>query len=257
MRAKADYPLFGKPIAGSYGSGCFALEACDRESDELRLANQQVLPLEHYVDLVEQYSDGYLFQSFLRSHRLVRKVCGPTLATVRVLVLLERGETRIQRATWKIPTGSSMVDNFQHGRVGNLLAAIDLESGRVVRVVRGVGTEQQEMECHPDTGERIQGFVLPHWAELRALCLEASRLLPGFRLQSWDIAICDDGPLIQEVQPGDFDLLQHAARKGLLDSDFQRFLGSVNKHWRLEILFSMLDQMPRKLYRTINAKRAS
>jgi len=74
-------------------------------------------------------------------------------------------------------------------------------------------------------------------------------VLPGFRLQSWDIAICEEGPVLQEVQDGGFNILQISSRQGLLDDDLRQCLRSVNKFWRREIALSTLEQIPRKIYR--------
>ena len=137
----------------------------------------------------------------------------------------------------------------------NLGAAVSVKDGRLERVYRGLGIDQENCECHPDTGRRIQGLMLPFWQEAKDLCLEAAMLLPGLGLQSWDIALGDEGPVLQEVQGGDFESPQIAPQRGMLDDHFQRFLGSINEFWQREIALSALDQVLRKIYRRSYANR--
>ena len=252
---RVEYPLFAKPVANSYGLGCIGLDSLDRTTNLLTLGNGETLTIDQLIERLRQFPDGYLFQERIHPHRVLRDICGDRLATVRVVVLLEPQGARIFRACCRIPIGTNMSDNWSHGQTGNLLAAVSLEDGRLESVYRGIGINQERCERHPDTGKQIEGRVLPYWQEVKDLCVEAAALLPGFHLQAWDIAIRDDGPLLQEVQGGDFEILQISSQQGILNEDFQRYLRSVNNFWRQEIYLSMLDEMPRKAYRRCYPKR--
>jgi glutathione synthase/RimK-type ligase-like ATP-grasp enzyme len=60
---------------------------------------------------------------------------------------------------------------------------------------------------------------------LTGLCLEAARALPGLRVQAWDIALTDRGPVLVEVNiGGDFNLPQLAHATGLMDERFRAFV---------------------------------
>lgn len=243
------YPLFGKPIAANYGSGCFGVNALDRVTHHVTLANGETVTIEQFVAKLQAYLDGYMFQERLRPHRATREIFGNRLATARVVVLLAPRGAGILRACCYIPTGTNMTNHFHSGRTGNLLAGINLADGRIERVIKRPGLHEEYLEHHPDTGKRIEGFTLPCWQELKHVCTQAATLLPGFGVQSWDIAICDDGPVLQEVQGGDFRSPQMTSRQGLLDDDLRRHLGSINRHWRQELYLSMLDQLSRQIYR--------
>ncbi len=249
LRNGVDYPFFGKPIAGKHGSGCIGVNALDRATHQMTLANEQTVTTDQFIEKLQHYPDGYMFQERMRPHRVIRDVCGDRIAGVRIVVLMESQGPQIHRVTWKIPTGKRMTDNFSQGRSGNLVATINIEDGRVGRVIDGQGADQQHLEHHPDTGKQIQGLTLPCWREVKEICLEAARLLPGFRLQSWDIAICEEGPVLQEVQDGDFTIIQAPSQQGMLDDHLRQYLGSINRFWRREIYLSLLDQIPRRIYR--------
>ena len=66
---------------------------------------------------------------------------------------------------------------------------------------------------------------MPDWPALTALGLEAATVFPGLRMQAWDIALTDRGPVLVEVNiGGDFNLPQLAHDQGLMDERFRAFL---------------------------------
>ncbi len=226
LRSGISYPCFGKPATGIRSIGVAALEAYDAASDRVVLKGGEAVALEAFVSELERYrADGYLFQELLRPHPELEQVVGPRLATVRLIVLLEDTGPAILHALGKIPVGDNPADNFW--RPGNLLAALDAESGRITRVQQGAGPEQRELETHPDTGGRLQDLTIPDWPALTALGLQAATAFPGLRMQAWDIAPTDRGPVLVEVNiGGDFNLPQLAHRRGLMDDRFRAFLQS-------------------------------
>ena len=226
LRAGLVYPCFAKPATGIRSLGVAALAAYDAAADSLVLKGGRTLALEAFVRDVERYrADGYLFQEMLRPHPVLEAAVGDRLSTVRLIVLIEDGGPAIRHALCKIPVGANPADNFW--RPGNLLAALDAESGRVARVQQGTGPEQRELENHPDTGGRLEGLTIPDWPALTALALKAAAALPGLRMQAWDIAPTDRGPVLVEVNiGGDFNLPQLAHRTGLMDDRFRTFLAA-------------------------------
>ncbi len=55
------------------------------------------------------------------------------------------------------------------------------------------------MTAHPQSGEQIAGFELPHWAQVTTEAVRAHRLVPFPRTLGWDVAIDERGPVILEV----------------------------------------------------------
>jgi hypothetical protein len=224
LRGDMVDPCFAKPATGIRSVGVAAIEAYDPASDSLRFLGRRSLPVEAFVRELEPYRrDGYLFQEMLVPHPALEALVGRRVSTVRLIILLEDDVPSILHAMWKIPVGDHPADNFW--RRGNLLAALDAEDGRVLRVIQGVGPEQRELERHPEGGGQLKGATFPEWPALRALGLEAARVFPGLRMQAWDIALTDRGPVLVEVNiGGDFNLPQVAHGKGLMDERFAGFL---------------------------------
>jgi hypothetical protein len=225
LRAGMSYPCFAKPATGIRSVGVAALEAYDAAADRLILKGGQALAIEPFVDELERYlPDGYLFQEMLRPHPELEATVGPRLSTVRLIVLLEDSGPAILHALCKIPVGDNPADNFW--RPGNLLPALDAE-GRITRVQQGTGPERCEPESHPDTGGGLRDLTIPDWPALTALALQAATAFPGLRMQAWDIAPTDRGPVLVEVNiGGDFNLPQLAHRRGLMDDRFRAFLAA-------------------------------
>ncbi len=209
--------------------GAIAVKAFDQLRDRLIFANGDEVSVERYIAEFPSSGLGHLFQELLTPHSVIKEICGDRISSIRIIILLCKDGPHLIRAVWKIPTGRNMIDNFFYGRSGNMLGQIDLETGIIKRVIQGVGLNTSEVVLHPDTARPVTNFALPNWEDLVNLCLTASTALPGLRLQHWDIAMCQKGPVIHEVNcHGKFNLLQHAYRAGIYDAQFRSYLTNVS-----------------------------
>jgi hypothetical protein len=226
---EANYPLFGKPIEGTQSLGSIGLKRYLAGSHSLETIDGREVPLDHFMlDIDQHYAHGYLFQKFLTPHPAVYAVCGDRPATVRIVTLASEGEPKVFRACWKIPTGSNVADNYW--RPGNLLAQIDLTSGRVRRVTSGSGLDLIEHTQHPDTKAQLVGMEVPNWTRLSQTAVEAARLMRHMPLIGWDMALLETGPVIVEMnEKPDFFLNQLADGRGVLDEEFTSFINGQKK----------------------------
>jgi hypothetical protein len=231
LREAAPYPLFAKPVEGVGSAGAAWLVGVDRASDRVRSADGRTVAVDQLAAEIAAFGGrGYVFQERLAPSPALLALHGDRLSAVRVLIAWEQGRPAILRATWKVPAGTNVADNFW--RPGNMVAAVDPETGTVERVVRGTGESQVEVDAHPDTGGRLAGAVLPGWTGVREACLAAARSLAGLMLQGWDVALSDRGPVFLEVEGdgGAQTLTQFATGRGLLDDRFAAFLAE----WRVQ-----------------------
>jgi hypothetical protein len=238
LQQRASYPLFSKPAVGMDSLGAARLEAFDEASNELVLGDGRRVAIDQFVEEAVRFKDGYIFQEVLHPHPDIAAICGDRIANVRMVVALCDSEPELLRALWKIPAGRNIADNFWRG---NILGSLDVETGRVLRVTQGLGLKRRDLDVHPDTGRAIKSMTLPQWAAAKALCLDAARVMPGLRLQAWDISICDSGPVLGEVNSGgDYYLPQLATDKGMLEAKFLRLLASRSQSWRTTVLLSVI-----------------
>lgn len=224
LTTPGNFPLFGKPVEGIQSLGSIALRRWQNGQRELEATDGRRIPLEQIVSEIEaHYRSGYIFQPLMSPHPRVGELCGQRLASVRVLTALTEAGPKVMRACWKVPAGCNMADNYW--RAGNLLAQIDLNSGRVLRATSGAGIDTILHERHPDTGTPLIGFEIPHWDEVQGLALRGARLMRHMPLIGWDIAPTESGPVIVEMnQTPDCFLVQFADRRGILDAEFRAFM---------------------------------
>jgi hypothetical protein len=229
LRNADHYPLFAKPMDGLQSLGSASIDRYDRAGDCLITVSGQSLPLAKFAaDINAHYGQGYLLQRRVSPHAEVRAICGDRLATVRLLTTMTAGAPRLIRACWKIPAGTHGADNFW--RAGNLLAQLDLATGRVLRAIRGVGMTLEEVTHHPDTGAALIGALVPNWYEVTQTALEAAKVVPDLKLIGWDIAPVDAGAVIVELNhTPDFILPQLADRRGIMDAAFKSFLAECEQ----------------------------
>jgi len=217
---EATFPLFVKPSHGQYGKGAHLLRQANRASGRVVTQNGEVDAETFARSLETRHANGQLIQQAIPAHPDLVPVCGDRASTVRVVSIMAPQGVVPCSAVWKIPTGRNIIDNFQHGRSGNLLGAVDLERGSIVRVIGPTAQARlAEQSRHPDTGARLQGVTLPYWGEILALARQAGSLMPRIRIQHLDIALNPDGPGLLEINsPGNFDLHQHASGRGFLST---------------------------------------
>ena len=224
-----NFPLFGKPISGHQSLGSASLDHYDADRDCLVTTTRMPFALNNFIAFVQKFAgSGYIFQRRASPHAAIRALCGERLSTVRVLTASTPAKCKILRACWKIPAGINMADNFW--RAGNLLAQLDIATGKVGRVLRGDGLFFEEVTHHPDSGLPLVGTVVPNWPEVARIALEASRIVPEIPLVGWDIAPTDDGAVLVELnETPDFRLHQIADRRGILDDDMCAFLAERDR----------------------------
>ncbi len=224
LRDGAHYPFFSKPANLTASVGAASVERYHAESDEIELVTGARFPVMRFVEEAQRYFEsGYLIQERLRPHAALAAAHGPRLSTVRMMVLADNGPARIIRATWRVPAGDAIADVLWRG---NLMAALNVETGAVRRLIVGRGLSRQEVDTHPDTHVKLTGFALPMWRELCEMTLDAAAAAPNLALTGWDTALTDRGPVIVELEPdgGDPTVTQLASGEGLLDGPYGEFL---------------------------------
>jgi hypothetical protein len=123
------------------------------------------------------------------------------LQTLRVVTYAEPdGGVGVYDALFKIIVGDSLVDNFQDGRSGNLIARTRLVDGVLGPAVGpspdGVGLASYV--DHPHTGVSICGLPLPGFAEALGLVRRAAQFFLPLRTIGWDVALTASGPVLVE-----------------------------------------------------------
>jgi hypothetical protein len=224
LKTEGVLPVYFKPSLGSYGRGNTLVQGI--HGDNLVLGNGAIVSIDTFCNSLDDgHSLGWVLQEPLSSHPDIAKICGNKISGVRIHSFLSSDKPTLTKAIWKINIGLEDSDNFRHGTSGNLLAAVDMQTGKITRSVSGIGRDQKINSRHPVSGEPLIGFTIPLWEQVKSLICDAQLSFPGYLCPGWDIAICADGPKLLEVNfMGDIDLSQHSHRRGFLDSEFIRLM---------------------------------
>lgn len=199
--AQAPDELIIKPAAGSRGGD---VRAAVRQGgawvvDGLRLSSHQLAG----QLLAAGEPAGLLIQPRLRSHPSLASFGGRFgLCSVRINTALLHGGPVLFFQFLKLLNGPAVTDNFRGGRSGNLLAAVDENSGRIRAVYRLAPNRRfllTNIDRHPATGARLVGEKLPLWQDALDLALRAAAVTPECPLPGADVALTDDGPRILEI----------------------------------------------------------
>ncbi len=216
------YPLFAKPVGGKYSLSVVSGDAYDPDTDEVVLLGGERRAVDALAESMIE-GTGYLIQRRLNPAQRLAATFGARLWSIRLLMLITPTGPLIHRAVAKIATGTNPADNYW--RKGNMLGAIELNSGTITRIVQGTGANLAVNTLHPDTGKPIIGTPIPEWEELIRLVRQAATVFAGIRTQSWDIAVTDRGPVFLEVNfGGDLNLAQLAYGAGALDETYAEHL---------------------------------
>jgi hypothetical protein len=229
LRDPVNMPVFVKPVRGAQGHDTSAVLGPTGDRRSLVMADGRRVGLRDFVAGLQEGQGGFIFQELLRSQQAIRRICGDRLTTVRAIVILSPGGPEILSAVWRVPTGSNVTDNFDVGRAQNIAAGIDIETGELRRIIRGAHWHNIPVDHHPDTGLRFEFGALPDWPLIRELCLRYAPEFEDLRLQHWDIALTDRGPVIMELNvAGGLRTHQIVAERGIFGRRIHQLVSARN-----------------------------
>jgi hypothetical protein len=156
----------------------------------------------------------------------VAKMHSACVNSFRVVTFrLPNNEVKIIGVTWRIGSGSSVMDN---AGAGGMFAVVNPELGFVETSARRYNTE--EYFVHPDSGVIIPGFQLPKWDEAKDMIRNIALSFPEAIIVSWDLCYSNKGwMLIEANDNGDWSIIQSNKKIGLkpylyslMDKHFQQ-----------------------------------
>lgn len=164
-------------------------------------------------------SNSMLFESVVHQTKQFSSFNETSVNTIRFMTTLyPNGEARIVAIWFKVGRAGRCVDNAGGG--GNIDGAVDITTGKLYNVHQFDGwRDSKKIECHPDSGTRIEGVIIENWDKIKAEVIRFQQAFPYCKAAGWDVALTDDGPTVIEVND-------------LWDATGQYFIG---QGWREDI----------------------
>jgi hypothetical protein len=210
--------LFLKPADGVFGEGAFTIQESGGRYEFGGQTGSFDDAFRYVADRLGSVR-AYVVQPQVKCHSTMAAITSHGLSTIRAVTCMSQGSAKLLYAILRITVGQNITDNFHYGSTGNLIAAIDLESGQLASGWGSLRSDWPMMTAfthHPDTGNTIEGSVLAGWKETVSLVLRAQQALPELRATGWDVGITQDGPVLVETNPRfSFAGLQVAHGRGL------------------------------------------
>lgn len=216
-----DRDLFVKPQRGRGGRGA---ERWDRIARGLYSgpAAERLDSGELLARLVRRSRrQPLIVQPRLEPHAALADLTAGALPTVRIVTCLdEYGRPEVMVAVFRMSIGANRTVDNMHA--GGIAAAVETATGQLgCASDLGMDASLGWFSAHPDTGEPIEGRVLPFWDGAKRLAIEAHRAFADRTVIGWDIAILEDGPILVEGNGNpDLDIIQRFMRVGLRGQRF-------------------------------------
>jgi len=178
---------------GSDGFNVYVLQVS--ENNKVVYKNKDISSNE-LLQIVEKFKHG-IIQSVVAQGNFENRMFPNSVNTIRIISVKKNNalEHEIIGALQRIGTNKSApVDNFNQGGAS---ALIDLEIGTIGQMTTASSVDEDGnrvfYDVHPDSGERIEGQIIPHWSELKDVVIDITRKVPYFDCIAWDFVIRDDG----------------------------------------------------------------
>jgi Sugar-transfer associated ATP-grasp len=223
-----NLPVFAKPVDGSMSLGSLPLHAAG--PGQVNAAGRVVDIPALAEEVARQFGTGWILQELLRQPSEIEALIGPGIGTLRIVTLWEAAGPQLLYGVWRHPAVGTYVDAAIFGKP-NLGCALHPETGEVLQARLGdlfSGKQVTASLVSPD--RMLVGYRIPGWERVVSMCRDAHRLFPGHALLGWDIAICDRGPVISEVNANPLHMsYQRSFGRGFLHRDHVERLDAARK----------------------------
>ncbi|MFY0691485.1 MAG: hypothetical protein JXR14_06115 [Paracoccaceae bacterium] len=226
---RAVYPIFGKPDGKTKGRGSVLITKINAERGVVFLGNGEAVDIHALAtEIFENFSDGYMFQSVVEQNGELSAVAGPVLGTLRLVTVIENDWPRVLYALWRLPAPDAISDHSW--QAGSMTAVLDIETGQIRHVRRGVGLGSEVLDWHPASEIRFPGFHMPFWVEIEDIATRAHAMFPLYGLLGTDIAVTPEGPVILGCTENPSHMLyQMTTGEGVMNETFAAAFAHVEK----------------------------
>ena len=183
---KNNQVIMVKPIDDCGGNG---VEKIDVEKEDVKVLYERL-----------KHSGQVLIEEFVKQHEEMNKLYSGSVNTLRVFTICKDKGYYLQ-GVLKFGNGGA-VDNFSSGGMYTFV------NDQGVVIAPAIDRNDTVYEEHPLSKQKIVGFKVPMFEEVKKLVCEAAELIPQVAYIGWDVAVTENGPVLIEgnCYPGVFQL---------------------------------------------------
>lgn len=193
-----------KPQKGGGGRGVM-IAVCENGNI---LLNGREIPGDEFLSVVKGLKH-YLVCGFIHQHRYASSIFPHTPNSIRIVTMWDDEADRpfIAGAVHRFGrTATIPVDNFSQGGAS---AKINLQTGRMGKIALVIEDKLVFGEKHPETGETVEGTIVPHWETVTSTILDLAGTLKFIPLIGWDVIVTEKTfKLVEANSYPDVDILQ-------------------------------------------------
>lgn len=180
----SEQTIVTKQAAGSYGG--YAVKFIDRNNGNI---------VEEFIETIHKIKDDIIVQRPIKQHIELSRLNSSSINSLRVVSLLRAdGNVKVYSVVLRMGIAGMRVDNASSGGVNCGV----LENG-CLRPIGHTNTGGTYTE-HPTSGVVFDGYKLPGFEKVMDTVKRIHKMIPHFRLVSWDFAIGEDGePILIEA----------------------------------------------------------
>ena len=172
-----------KPLDASCGRGVKIVENLCEQGRESDLFNQ----------LLKDYHGRFLVEELIVQNQEIAKIHPSSVNTVRIPTIRMDDEVKVIHPFFRVGQKGNCVDN---AGAGGIICCVDVETGKVYAAA---DEKSRTYVNHPDTHEKLIGFVIPRWEEAKQLVKKLAMVVPENRYTGWDVALTDKGWVLVEA----------------------------------------------------------
>lgn len=176
---KTQEYIFCKPLALRSGEGIEKYKVSDFKPKKL------------YNTLIEK--NQLLVEELAVQHKQMSKIHPASVNTIRVITINNGKSIKILAAIFRIGNNNSVVDNLGSGGMSTY---VNVDTGEVE--FPAIDKFRNVYEVHPITNEKIVGFKIPIWDDVKKLCIEAASVVDGVGYIGWDVCVGEKHPYLIE-----------------------------------------------------------
>ncbi|MGN0156486.1 MAG: sugar-transfer associated ATP-grasp domain-containing protein [Lachnospiraceae bacterium] len=187
-------PIAAKAVRGGHGAGFYKLEY---EAEIFKINNVEKGERE-FRDFVKNLNN-YIISDYVKPHSTYVNLIGKDIfAVLRVVTVYDKADgPQITSAIIRLGSKKAGVVCDEEGTI---LCGIRLEDGTVFKpLYKENNYLYSPCPSHPDTGENLEGWIIPNWNDLKKLALEIAGYIPMTPYLVIDIIPTEEGFSILEI----------------------------------------------------------